>query len=125
MGDNTYNVKDVSRKAGSSYEDSPVQKQFGARSGIPYPCVYITTSKTGLQRHRVQSLSNLVKSDTEGEGYNLVLDAEGDVSLLGKMGSRSLRILLTSKIFDGWDIAMRLDEDTAYTDDMRFAFCSG
>ena len=124
MSEDLYELGENTRKAGSSYDTAPVVMQFGEREGLTFPCIYIKTSPEGLKKHMLMSLANLVKSNLSEMRYAVYMDAQSSVSELGTIDSKSLATLLTSAIFSDWDIEVRADKDTAYSGDMRLAFCS-
>lgn len=124
--DEEYQISEVSRTAGSSYEDAPVVMQYGEEQGIRYPCVYIEVPSGELRQHQLMVLSNLVKKivpDTE-MSYPIYVETDGTLSKLGTLDASSLRIFLTSQIFTNWSVAIKRSETEVYTGDLCLAFCS-
>ncbi len=122
--DTLYEVNSPSGSAGFSYETDPVQKQFATVEGIEYPCVYIQSEPADLQKHRLNTLAVLAKSDADELKYPLYLEVGSNVSGLGTIDSHSLKTVLTSSLFAPWKIYIRVSKEQFYDDDMRLAFCS-
>ena len=59
-----YEVGNISRAAGSSYEDAPVVMQYAEENGLSYPCVYVIVPDGELRQHQLMVLANLVKRYT-------------------------------------------------------------
>ena len=119
-----YESKEISHKAGFSYETDPVQKQFGEFENVQYPCVYITADPSKYASHLMNMLHNLVNRETDIFTYPIYLDYNGQLIELGSIDGRSLRTLILDKGFSSWNVYVFDEEKTCHKDEMRLAFCS-
>ena len=107
-----------------NYESSPVQMQFGEENGLQFPCIYITSSQEGLEKHKLMALHNLVNAENAEMRLPTYLDVNGSCIKLGTIDSKSLKTLLSNKLFSNWGITVKADANTEYDGDMRLAYCS-
>lgn len=119
-----YELDENTRKAGISYENAPVAKRFGVTNAISYPCVIIDTGTVGALKHQLESLKNLSTANLSDLTYPLYIWIGETLSNIGTIDAKSLKVLLTSPIFNTWEIAVQADANTVHTDDTRLAYCS-
>ena len=124
--DLVYEREESSRQVNDnlSYEGSPVQMQFGEEDGLQFPCIYIKSTQEGLEKHKLMALQNIVKAENAATRMPTYLDVNGSVIKLGTVDSKSLKTLLSNKLFSSWGITVKADAETEYDDDMRLAYCS-
>lgn len=124
--DLTYEREEATRDTHGnvSYANSPVQMQFGEEIGLQYPCIYIKAAQANLEKHRLMALQNLVKSNNAVSRLYLYLDVDGSLMKLGSIDNKSLKTLLSNRLFSIWDISIKADNSTEYTGDMRLAYCA-
>lgn len=121
-----YDRSESSRQVDNTinYESSPVQMQFGEENGLQFPCIYIKSSQEGLEKHKLMALHNLVNAENAEMRLPTYLDVNGSCIKLGTIDSKSLKTLLSNKLFSNWGITVKADANTEYDGDMRLAYCS-
>ena len=125
MADFLFDIPDNASTDGRQYSNQPVVEQYDTIQGLEYPSVLITSSQENLQRHLLLTLQNYIRSSVSEHTYPVYLRCDGQVNKLGNIDPRSLKRLLQTSVFSVWDIAVLADKNTAYTDDLRLAFCYG
>lgn len=125
MADLLFDIPESSSTDGRQFSNQPVVEQYDTIQGLEYPSVLITSFKEHLQRHLLLTLQNYIRSSVSEHTYPVYLRCDGQVNKLGNIDPRSLKRLLQTSVFSVWDIVVLADKNTAYTDDLRLAFCYG